>query len=157
MKISTRGQYSLEALLYLALLGEGESASTRTIAGATGISEGYLEQLLIPLKKAGIVRGIRGARGGNLPGKPLAEITVGEILRTVEGSFAPVPCLEVDASCEADASCGANRCPAQDSCIARPAWIVLYQEINDTIESITLADLAAGYTAKALAGGGSSL
>ncbi|HPX47462.1 MAG TPA: Rrf2 family transcriptional regulator, partial [Treponemataceae bacterium] len=83
MRISTRGQYSLEALLYLALLGEGESASTRTIAGATGISEGYLEQLLIPLKKAGIVRGIRGARGGSLPGKPLADITVGEILRTV--------------------------------------------------------------------------
>ena len=134
MRISTRGRYSLEALLFLALLPEGEFASTRSISENTGISDGYLEQLFIPLKKAGIIRGIRGAQGGYLPGRPPAEITVGEILRAVEGSLEPVACLT------------AGTCPAEASCITRHTWSELYREIADCVDSITLADLVDSYS-----------
>lgn len=133
MRISTRGRYSLEALLYLALLPEGSFASTRAISENTGISDGYLEQLFIPLKKAGIVRGIRGAQGGYLPGRPLAEITVGDILRAVEGSLEPVACLT------------RGTCPAEEKCITRHTWAQLYHEISDCIDSITLVDLVESY------------
>lgn len=136
MRISTRGRYSLEALLYLALLPEGEFASTRSIAEHTGISDGYLEQLFIPLKKAGLIRGIRGAQGGYLTGRLSAEIRVGDILRAVEGSLEPVGCLS------------AGTCPSEESCITRHTWGALYREITDCVDSITLADLVAAYNSQ---------
>jgi len=136
MRISTRGQYSLEALLYLALLPEGAFASTRSISENTGISDGYLEQLFIPLKKSGIVRGIRGARGGYLPGRDPADITVGDILRSVEGSLEPVACLSE------------GTCPAEARCISRHTWSALYSEIAQCVDSITLKDLALSYGAQ---------
>lgn len=137
MRISTRGQYSLEALLYLALLPEGSFASTRSISENTGISDGYLEQLFIPLKKDGIVRGIRGARGGYLPGRDPSLITVGDILRSVEGSLEPVACMT------------AGTCPAEAKCPSRNTWSALYGEITDSVDSISLKDLADAYAAQA--------
>jgi Rrf2 family protein len=133
MRISTKGRYSLEALLYMALLPKGEYASTRAIAEDTGISDGYLEQLFIPLRKAGIVQGIRGPLGGYLPGKTPDQITVGEILRTVEGPLEPVDCVK------------SKDCPIRESCISRYTWSELYQEINGCVDSITLKDLAEAY------------
>ncbi|MDR3200414.1 MAG: Rrf2 family transcriptional regulator, partial [Spirochaetales bacterium] len=110
MRISTKGRYSLEALLYLSLLPPGEYTSTRTIAEYTGISDGYLEQLFIPLKKAGIINAIRGPQGGYLPGKELEKITVGAILRAVEGSLEPVACV------------ASEKCPNESWCISRHTW-----------------------------------
>jgi Rrf2 family protein len=133
MRISTRGKYSLEALLYLALLPEGDFASTRSISEKTGISDGYLEQLFIPLKKAGVIRGIRGAQGGYLPGRPINEIYVGQILRAVEGSLEPVACLS------------SGTCPAEAKCITRHTWSALYREIADCVDSISLKDLVESY------------
>lgn len=133
MRISTRGRYSLEALLYLSLLPEGDYASTRTIAEQTGISDGYLEQLFIPLKKAGLIRGIRGAQGGYLLGKKPSEITAGDVLRAVEGSLEPVACLS------------SGTCPAEAKCITRHTWSQLYREISDCVDSITLTQLVESY------------
>jgi Rrf2 family protein len=133
MRISTKGRYSLEALLYMALLPEGDYASTRAIAEYTGISDGYLEQLFIPLRKAGIVQGIRGPQGGYLPGRRLEEIRVGDILRAVEGPMELVECVN------------SKDCPIQANCISRHTWSELYQGITDCIDSITLADLAEVY------------
>lgn len=133
MRISTRGRYSLEALLYLALLPEGGFASTRSISENTGISEGYLEQLFIPLKKNGLIHGIRGSQGGYLPGKPAAEILVGDILRAVEGPLAPVACLS------------GGICPAEAKCITRPTWGDLFAEITECIDGVSLADLVFSY------------
>ncbi len=130
MRISTRGRYSLEALLYLALLPEGTFASTRTIATFTGISDGYLEQLFMPLRKAGLIRGLRGAQGGYMPGKPPSEIPVGDILRAVEGSLEPVTCLFTEV------------CTSEAACPTRHTWGDLYHEISDCIDSISLAELA---------------
>jgi Rrf2 family protein len=133
MRISTKGRYSLEALLYMALLPEGEFASTRTIAENTGISDGYLEQLFIPLRKAGIIQGIRGPQGGYLPGKDPEEITVGDILRTVEGTLEPVDCLN------------SRVCPIENRCRSQHTWRELYQEISNCVDSISLTDLVEAY------------
>jgi Rrf2 family protein len=133
MRISTKGRYSLEALLYLALLPGGEYTSTRAIADHTDISEGYLEQLFILLKKAGIIKAARGPLGGYLPGKDLDKITVGEILRAVEGPLEPVACVE------------SEKCPNESWCISRHTWRELYRSITGCVESISLADLVDSY------------
>lgn len=133
MRISTRGRYSLEALLFLSLLPEGDYASTRVIASETGISDGYLEQLFIPLKKAGIIQGIRGPRGGYMPGRKPSDITVGDILRSVEGPLEPLPCL------------GSEECLSEKECKSRRTWKELYDVISDCIDSISLEDLRVAY------------
>jgi Rrf2 family protein len=133
MRISTKGRYSLEALLYMALLPEGEFASTRAIAEDIGVSKGYLEQLFIPLRETGIIKGIRGPQGGYLPGKDPAKINVGDILRTVEGSLEPVDCLTT------------RICPVKDTCLSVHTWGELYSEISDCVDSISLKDLVAAY------------
>jgi Rrf2 family protein len=133
MRISTKGRYSLEALLYMALLPKGEYVSTRTIAENTGLSDGYLEQLFIPLRKAGIIHGIRGPLGGYLPGRDLDKITVGDILRAVEGSLEPVDCVS------------SKICPIEETCLSRHTWSALYKEISTCVDSITLKDLVEAY------------
>jgi Rrf2 family protein len=104
------------------------------MAEATGISEGYIEQLLIPLKKAGIVRGIRGPQGGYLTGMEPERITVGTILRTAEGALEPTECVSEDEL--------KNKCPMSADCKSRNIWAELYREINHCVDSISLADLA---------------
>ncbi|MDR2784668.1 MAG: Rrf2 family transcriptional regulator [Treponema sp.] len=135
MRISTKGRYSLEALLYMALLPGGEYTSTRSISENTGISDGYLEQLFILLRKAGIVKGIRGPLGGYIPGREINRITVGEILRAVEGPLEPVNCVNSDI------------CPLSDDCISRHTWAELYQAISSCVDSMTLLDLVEAYYA----------
>ena len=133
MRISTRGRYSLEALLCMALFDRAESCSIRDIAEETGISDGYLEQLFIPLRKAGIVKGIRGPQGGYVLDSPLKRVTVGDILRIAEGALEPVSCVK------------SETCPIQEECDSRAAWVELYQEINSWVDSLTLADLVEKY------------
>jgi Rrf2 family protein len=134
MRISTRGRYSLEALLFLTLLPKGSSASTRAISEKTGISDGYLEQLFIPLKKNNIITGIRGPQGGYFLNLEPDHVSVGSILRITEGSLEPVACLSQ------------GTCPAEQKCISRHTWNDLYHEITDCVDSITLADLAGTYS-----------
>jgi Rrf2 family protein len=129
MRISTKGRYSLEALLYMALLGKGEYASTKSIADDTGLSDGYLEQLFIPLRQAGIIKGVRGPRGGYIPGRPLSKISVGDILRAVEGTLEPVDCVS------------SRVCPMSKKCVSRHTWSDLYREISACVDSINLQDL----------------
>ncbi|MDR0377854.1 MAG: Rrf2 family transcriptional regulator [Spirochaetaceae bacterium] len=135
MRISTKGRYSLEALLHIALLPPGDLASTRAIAEATSISEGYLEQLFIPLRKAGIVQGIRGPLGGYLLNREPEEIRVGDILRIVEGPLELVECVNSEV------------CPKEAGCMSKHTWSELYQEISRCVDSITLMDLVSAYHA----------
>jgi Rrf2 family protein len=134
MRISTKGRYSLEALLYISLLPKGEYASTRSIAEHTLISDGYLEQLFIPLRQAGIIQGIRGPQGGYFPSKPLEEITVGDVLRAVEGPLEPVAC-----------AVRPDLCSKSDDCMPRHTWVELYREIANYVDSITMATLVQSF------------
>jgi Rrf2 family protein len=133
MRISTRGRYSLEALLFLALQPADALHNTRVIAGQTGISEGYLEQLFISLRQKGLIVAIRGAQGGYRLGKNAAEISIGDILRVSEGSLEPVGCL-------ANEPCG-----REGECASRLTWARLYTAITECADSITLADLVGAY------------
>jgi Rrf2 family protein len=131
MRISTKGRYSLEAMLYIALRPDNTYSSTREISAKTGVSEGYLEQLFIPLRKAGLLSGIRGPQGGYILGKKPAEISVGDILRSVEGNLKPVPCVDDKV------------CPLEGSCTSRHTWSGLYEGIKNHIDVIKLDDLVA--------------
>lgn len=80
MRLSTKGRYGLRAMLEMALNEQHEPMATRTIAERQNISERYLEQLLIQLKKAGLVKSIRGSQGGYILGRKSQDITVGDII-----------------------------------------------------------------------------
>ena len=134
MKISTRGRYGLRALIDLASHDGEKSISVTSIAQRQGISEHYLEQLLAQMNKAGFVKSVRGLYGGYKLNRPAREITVAEILRTLEGPMYPVECL----SNEGTDLCGSGNC---EDCVTKPIWEELYNSINKVLESYTLSDL----------------
>ena len=90
MKLSAKSRYALHLMLELAMQEEGVNLSVKTVAESRGISEKYLEQIIPVLVRSGLVRSVRGAKGGYRLVKNPEEYTVGLILRTVEGSLAPV-------------------------------------------------------------------
>ena len=132
MKISTKGQYSLKAMVDLALNGENALQTISQIAERTMISETYLEQLLPKLRNAGLVESIRGAQGGYRLAKPLNEITAGEILRAGEGDLIPVECAATSAD---------HACPNEEACVTKYVWKRITDSINEAVDGITLADL----------------
>ena len=131
MKISTKGQYSLKAMVDLALNGADTLQTISQIAERTQISETYLEQLLPRLRNAGLVESIRGAQGGYRLAKPLQDITAGEILRAGEGNLIPVDC----------AITSDHACPNEETCVTKYVWKRITEGINEAADSITLADL----------------
>ena len=133
MKISTRGRYGLRALVELATCGEGACVPLRTIAQRHNMSEYYLEQLFGTLKKAGIVKSVRGAQGGYKLNQSPDNITVEDIIRTLEGSLYPVGCLE-----DENYECSAASC---QNCNTRPVWEKLYTGVSETLSAIKLSDL----------------
>ncbi len=130
MKLSTRGQYGTRALLELALhQGEGP-VLLRDIAQRQQISLQYLEHLISPLIAGGIVRSTRGARGGVSLARAPEEIRLSEVVRLLEGSVAPVECVDNPEAC--------NR---SELCVTRDIWGELKQAIDGVLESTTLKDL----------------
>ncbi|MHA6485091.1 cysteine metabolism transcriptional regulator CymR [Paenibacillus sp. strain BS8-2] len=123
MKISTKGRYGLTIMMELAAkIGEGP-ISLKSIAERNGLSEHYLEQLVAPLRNAGLVKSIRGAYGGYILSKASADITAGDIIRILEGPISPVDFTEEDD-------------PAK-----RNLWLRIRDSIADVLDSTTLEDL----------------
>lgn len=137
MKISTRGRYGIRALVDLAS-NNGECKNIKSIAKSQNLSEAYLEQLFMPLKKAGLIESTRGAQGGYTISRPLNKITAGEILEVLEGSLYPTDCLSGDD----ETGCGSHQCA---TCAAKELWAKLYKQSSDLLRSITLADLVSDY------------
>lgn len=136
MKLSTKGRYGVSAVYDLALhYGEGPIA-VRTIAERQNISEHYLEQLMGPLRSAGFVKSIRGAQGGYLLGHPPSEISLGEVIRVMEGDFAPVECLKPGWNCESNPE-AAVQCP----CITKGVWERVRDTLTEVLNAISLQDL----------------
>ncbi|HHV84144.1 MAG TPA: Rrf2 family transcriptional regulator [Tepidanaerobacter syntrophicus] len=132
MKLSTKGRYGLKAMYDLALNYGGEPMPLKNIAERQDISEPYLEQLMAILKKEGLVQSVRGAYGGYLLTREPSKITVGDVLRALEGPIGLVDCvLEQDAA----------ECEKYDSCITRIVWEKIRDSIIKTIDSITLWDM----------------
>ena len=132
MKISTKGRYGLRALIDLAQYSEIEPVSINSIATRQGISERYLEQLMTLMKKAGLIKSIRGASGGYVLAKEIEEISVGDVLRALEGNLQPVECaaFSQDDSCE-----------ASGVCVTKYVWQRINESINKTVDEISLKQL----------------
>ncbi len=135
MKLSTKGRYGLRAVLDLAVHTDDEAVALSQIAERQGISMNYLEQLIAKLKKSGIVNGIRGAQGGYVLTRPAEEISVGDILRALEGDLNPVDCSEVNK--------GDSPCHNSDSCVTKYVWKRISDSINDAVDGIMLSELVA--------------
>ena len=110
MKISTRGRYGIRLMLALALNYNNGTIPLKTIAKDQGISEKYLEQIINPLTKSGLVKSFRGAQGGYTLTNPPEATTVGEILRVLEGSLSPVDCVDHP------------NCANSDHCVSLSIW-----------------------------------
>ena len=133
MKLSTKGRYGLRALIDLAQYSGGDTpVSITSISDRQAISERYLEQLMAKLKKAGLVRSVRGAGGGYILAKDIHEISVGDVLRALEGNLDPVECagLEPDGECK-----------AADSCVTKYVWKRINESFNRTVDEIRLDQL----------------
>lgn len=132
MKLSTKGRYGLRALIDLAQYSGEAPVSITSISARQELSERYLEQLMSMLKKAGLVKSIRGAGGGYVLAKDMAEISVGDVLRALEGSLEPVECagLEPDGGCK-----------AADYCVTKYVWQRINDSISRTVDEIGLDQL----------------
>lgn len=131
MKISTKGRYALRLMLDIALNDAKTPVRIKDIAERQQISDKYLEQIVSNLNKAGFVKSLRGPQGGYRLTKKPEEYTVGMILRLIEGSLAPVACLDDDI----------NNCTRADRCPTLILWEKLYDAISEVVDNITLADL----------------
>lgn len=134
LKLSTKGRYGLRAFIDLAVCGEGQPVSLGSIAQRQEISVSYLEQLMAKLKKAGLVKSVRGVNGGYSIARPASEITVGDVLRALEGDLIPVECAGIDKS-------GLAHCNGSSQCVSKIVWKRINDSINETVDSINIGEL----------------
>lgn len=131
MKLSTKGRYGLKAMFQLAISQGDQPVPLKQIAEKQNLSENYLEQLFSTLRKDGLINSVRGAQGGYLLARPPEEITVGNILRALEGELAPSDCI----------TDGADECEREDICVTKNVWIKIKDSIDQVVDSISLKDM----------------
>jgi len=133
--LSTRGKYGLKAMYQLSLGMPSDPTPLRAIAKSQGLSESYLEQLAAPLRRAGLVRSVRGARGGYVLARGAGEISVGEIIRALEGPIVPCDCVSEKPD--------VHHCGEPQNCVAKAVWEKVRDRVQALLDSITLEDLRA--------------
>ena len=133
MNISTRGRYGLRALLEIAARPDEEPVTIRDISQRQQMSVTYLEQIFHKLKKAGIVKSIRGARGGYVLAREHHEITVNQIITALDGPIAISHCDFPEIR--------EKSCVGPSVCVSRTLWKKLEDLIEDALSSVTLADM----------------
>jgi len=132
MRMSTKAQYAVRAMVNLNLHSEGKPVSLRDISLRESISLTYLEQLFVKLRRGEIVKSVRGPGGGYLLARPAKDIQVDEIIDSVEESLVPVSCMDQQ-----------KGCACEDQCVTHNVWHGLGERIRQFLSSITLADLTA--------------
>ena len=131
MRISTRGRYALRLMLDIALHPDEGSVSLKSVAQRQDISLKYLEQIVTPLARGGLLRTARGAQGGYQLNRHPEEYTVGMILRTIEGSLSPVACVES----------GEAFCSRVNECVTVEVYRRIDEAVDNVVDHITLRDL----------------
>ena len=134
MKLSTKGRYGLRAMVDMAIYSKGEHVSINSIAERQGISANYLEQVFSTLRKAGLVKSVKGAQGGYSLSQTPQEITIGSIIRALEGDMQIVD--EKDSN---DSETTIQRI------IKKSVWDKMNQSLNELLDSITVEDLVNDY------------
>jgi Rrf2 family protein len=142
LQVSQRAHYGLRAMTELAKAYGRGRLSLAEIAEAERMPAGYLEQLVTPLRRAGLIEGTRGAHGGYELSVPPAQLTVGAVMRALEGPVAPVECLAIEYV--------AGSCEREVGCLSRSVWQRLKDSVDQVLDSMTLEDLcneaAAGHS-----------
>ena len=142
MKISTKGRYALRMMIDLAENTGGDTGggfvALKDIAERQKISKKYLEQIVPPLLRGGLLRTNRGYQGGYMLTRSPADYTVGDILRVTEGNMAPVACLQSEV----------NTCERRDICPSLAVWQGLHNAISEYLDGITLQDIIDGKAGK---------
>ncbi|MGI8644453.1 MAG: RrF2 family transcriptional regulator [Thermomicrobiales bacterium] len=133
MKVSTRGEYGVRAMVSLAKHYGSGPLSLVAIAHDSSVPSAYLEQLIAPLRRADLVHSTRGAQGGYQLSRPPALIRVGDVYRVMEGPVAPMDCVSEDVADQT--------CPLIVGCETRPVWLKVRDSIIEALDSTTLADL----------------
>ena len=134
MKISTKGRYALRMMVDIAEHQKDGYVTLKDVALRQGISKKYLEQIALHISQAGMLRAVRGYQGGYMLARPASEYSVHSILQVVEGSMAPVTCLQ-----QAE-----NNCERRDTCRTLPLWHGLEALIRNYLSGITLEDVVEG-------------
>jgi len=130
VKLSARARYGTRALLELALHWGEEPVLLKDVAQRQQIPLPYLEHLIGPLVQAGIVKSTRGIRGGVSLLKPPGEVILSEVIQLLEGSIAPLGCVD-----------NPETCPHSDLCVTRDIWNEVKEAISKVLESVALQDL----------------
>ena len=133
MKISTRGRYGTRMMLDLAAHHDEGPTPLREIAKRQSLSVKYLEQLIIPLKAAGFIRSMRGARGGYALAVQPERISVGQVIETLEGGLSLVDCVDDPGICE-----------REKECLTRKIWLLMSERLMQELSSLSLRDVLNG-------------
>ena len=139
MRISTKGDYATRALQDLALHHDQGPISIEMIAQRQGLPARYLEQLLLTLKRAGFLASKRGVNGGYYLAKSPREITLGQILRAVDGPIAPIFCVSETPR---------EHCSQESTCVLRDVWAEVRDAVSAIVDHTTLADVCDRIQAK---------
>ena len=130
MQVSTKGRYALRLMVDLGSAEPDYYTPLREVSERQSISEKYLEQIVRPLSKAGLVTSARGVFGGYKLAQDPENITVGQILRSVEGELAPIPCSKREAECI-----------RAKTCVTKDVWQSIKESVDQVVDNITLQEL----------------
>jgi Rrf2 family cysteine metabolism transcriptional repressor len=130
MKLSTRTRYGLRAVLEVAISYNKGPIQTKIVSQRQLISIKYLEQLMAALKSGGLIKGIRGSKGGYVLAKAPSQIKLSDVFNVLEGPVKTVECVDNE-----------NYCAKTSECVARQVWSEVEEAINAVLQSITLQDL----------------
>ncbi|BBD06853.1 RrF2 family transcriptional regulator [Desulfovibrio ferrophilus] len=130
MKLSTRSRYGTRMLLDIAENSNGKPVSVSDISKRLGVSVKYLEQLIRPLKRGGYLDSVRGPKGGHVLTKSPSEITVGEVVRLLEGGINLTDCVG-----------DREHCSRSPQCNVRNVWVEATKAMNDILDSITISQI----------------
>lgn len=138
MKITFKGDYALKIMLDLSMEYGGPLVQMKEIARRQDIPKKFLEQIVVILKGAKYIRTVRGPKGGIALAKAPARITLGEIIRLIEGPTAPIACVN---------SAGREKCDFENRCAFREVFGEITRLINDVVDKITFADMVERHVA----------
>lgn len=131
MRLTTKGRYGVRAVLNLAVQNQTKPVSISQISREEDLSPEFLEQIFFKLKKAGVIRSVRGPKGGFLLNWKPSDITIKTILDAVGESVNPTPCTDT----------GRDPCPREEGCALAPVWNEFHEVIEKHLTNISLKDI----------------
>lgn len=133
MRVTTWAEYGVICALHLAKRASATPVTGRDIAAQERLPADYVEQILLRLRRADVIKSTRGARGGYMLARPAAEISLRDVIHASELETFDVHCISHPVE--------EDRCSSSHNCSIRPVWMMLQRKIDDVLSSVTLADL----------------